>query len=317
MIRPFTPADYPAIVQIVAAAFPDYPTSVEEIKFGDTSRPAHCRYACWIAERDGQAVGFGEYTQFAGQYHPRKFHLEVMVVPDRQGQGFGRALYEEVLRALAPTDPLSLRAQVREDKTRSVRFLTDRGFVEDMRSYESRLDVAAFNPSAYGDVEARMHDLGITFKTLRQLQNVPGHWDKHFALVEELRGDVPSTEPHTPLSKDVWRLRMEGNPELLPDGYFFAVKDGEYVGMSTLKSSGDSDDLNTGLTAVKRGYRRQGVALALKLRAIAWAKSQGKRRIKTWNESNNLGMLGINERLGFVRQPAWLEMVLKLKEETE
>ncbi len=317
LIRPLTPDDYPAIVQIAAATFPDYPTSVEEIKFGDTSRPAHCRHARWIAERDGQGVGFGEYGQYASQYHPRKFNVDVTVRPEYQGQGFGKALYDQIMEALAPTDPLSVRTQVREDKARGVRFLQDRGFVEDMRVFESHLDVTAFDPASYGDVEARMLDLGIEFKTLRELRDVPGHWDKHFALIEEVNDDVPSAEPRTPMSKDVWRLRMDGNPELLPDGYFFAGRGGEYIGITMLFGSGNGDDLKTGLTAVKREYRRQGVALALKLRAIAWAKSAGKSRVKTWNESNNLGMLGINERLGFVRQPAWLEMVLKLKEETE
>lgn len=316
LIRPFTPADYPAAVRIATAAFPEYPSSIEEKKFGDASRPAHCRHARWIAEQGGQAVGYGEYGQYASQYHPRKFSVDVMVLPEFHGQGFGKALYEKVTEALAQFDPLSFRAHVREDMPRGLRFLQDRGFAEDMRTFESRLDVTAFDPSPYGSVEARMRDLGIEFKTLRELQGAAGHWDKHHALAEELVADIPSPEPYTPLGKDVWRQRMDGNPELLPDGYFFAVKDGEYVGMSTLKRSGDSDDLNTGLTAVKREYRRQGVALALKLKAITWAKSQGNSRIKTWNESNNLGMLGINERLGFVRQPAWLDMVL-LKEETK
>jgi hypothetical protein len=31
---------------------------------------------------------------------------------------------------------------------------------------------------------------------------------------------------------------------------------------------------------------------------------------------NNNGMLNINFRLGFVRQPAWLDMVKTIKEET-
>lgn len=60
------------------------------------------------------------------------------------------------------------------------------------------------------------------------------------------------------------------------------------------------------LTAVKRAYRRQGIALALKLRAIVYAQEHGKPYIKTWNDSPNEGMIALNERLGFVRQIGWL-----------
>ena len=37
--------------------------------------------------------------------------------------------------------------------------------------------------------------------------------------------------------------------------------------------------------------------------------------IKTWNESNNRAMLSINEALGFVKQPAWVNYHKTIKEE--
>lgn len=317
MIRPFTPKDYPALARIAGAAFPDYPASAEEKEFGDTRRDPKCRHGRWLIERDGQPVGYGEYGQRSSAYHPRRFHLNVIVQHDCQGLGVGRALYDQVMSVLAPLDPLSVRARTREDRTRSVRFLQERGFAEDMRSFESRLDVAAFDPAPYAEAEARVRALGIEFKTLRELEETPGHWEKHYEMGEELSADVPSAEPRTRVEKAVWMSARIKNPGLLRDAYLIAVKDEEYVGVTMLKASGASGDLHTGLTGVKRAYRRQGIALALKVRAIAWAKENGYARIKTWNEANNRGMLGINARLGFVRQPAWLDMVKVLKEENE
>ena len=315
MIRPFTPKDYPALARIANAAAPDYPSSVAEMEFCDARRDAKCRQGRWLIERDGQAVGYGEYSQRSSSYHPRRFQVNVIVQSDCQSQGLGKALYEQVMSALIPFDPLSVRARTREDRVRSVRFLRDRGFTEDMRSYESRLDVAAFDPALYAGVEARVRAQGIEFKTLRDLEDVPGHWQKHYEMGEELSADVPSAEPRTRLEKDVWMSARIQNPTLLHDAYLFAVKGGEYIGVSMLKSSSGSADLTTGMTGVRREYRRQGVALALKLKTIAWAKRIGYSQIQTWNEANNQGMLGINERLGFVRQPAWLDMVKVLKEE--
>jgi GNAT superfamily N-acetyltransferase len=314
LIRPFTPADYPTLARIAGAAFPDYPASAEEKEFGDTRRDPKCRLARWLIERDGRAVGYGEYGQRSSAYHPRRFHINVIIQPDSQGRGLGRALYDQVMSALSLFDPLSVRVQIREDRTRSVRFLHDRGFVEDMQTFESRLDVTAFDPAPFAEALARVRALGIEFKTLRDLEDVPGHWQKHYEMTQELRADVPFPEPYTWLEKSVWLSALLKNPGLLSDACLFAVKEGEYIGVTMLKASGG--DLTTGLTGVRREHRRQGIALALKVRAIAWAKENGYLRIKTWNEANNRGMLGINERLGFVRQPAWLDMVKVLKEET-
>ena len=317
MIRPFTPEDYPTLARIASAAFPEYPTSAGEKEFGDARRDPKCRHGRWLIEREGRVVGYGEYSQRSSAYHPRRFLMTVIVEPGSQGHGLGKALYERVMTALAEFDPLSVRGEVREDEARAVRFLQDRGFAEDMRSYESRLDLTAFDPSRWKETVARVRASGIEFKTLRELEGVPGHWQKHYEMTQELRADVPSAEPRTHLEKGVWLSAFLKNPGLLRDAYLFAVKDGAYIGVTMLYSSQGNSDLTTGLTGVKREYRRQGIALALKLKTIAWAKQNGYPRIKTWNEANNRGILGINERLGFVRQPTWLDMVKVLKEESE
>lgn len=49
--------------------------------------------------------------------------------------------------------------------------------------------------------------------------------------------------------------------------------------------------------------------MALKLKTIEYARAHGYDVIKTWNDSSNVGMLAINEKLGFVRQPAWITFV--------
>jgi hypothetical protein len=46
--------------------------------------------------------------------------------------------------------------------------------------------------------------------------------------------------------------------------------------------------------------------MVLKLATIAYAREQGATEIRTWNDVHNVEMLAINDRLGFVRQPAWL-----------
>ena len=107
------------------------------------------------------------------------------------------------------------------------------------------------------------------------------------------------------------------HPDLLPDGYLVALDGDECVGLTKLWRSQANDDLYTGLTGVRRTHRRRGIALALKLRAIRFAQERGSSEIKTWNEVANEGMLAINVRLGFVRQPAWVVVTKILKDEDE
>lgn len=62
--------------------------------------------------------------------------------------------------------------------------------------------------------------------------------------------------------------------------------------------------LGTGMTAVRGEHRGPNLGLALKLRA----KAGGNARIHS-NNATNEPILAINERLGFVRQAAQIELV--------
>ncbi len=316
-IRPFTERDYPAYVAVVNATFPDYATSVEALRFGDSNRDPRCRQERFIAAVGGTIVGVGSYDQWAGMYHPRKFAIDVTIRPE--WQGLGAALYERVMVALEPFAPLAVRSQGRADLERGIRFLQARGFVEGMRSWESRLAVADFDPIPFAGAEERVAAGGIAIRTILELAGDPARDRKLYELDQELFADVPSPEPHTRIPFEQFAARRLGDPDMIPEAYYIAIDaaTGEYAGMGQLWHSSASADLYNGLTAVRRAYRRRGIALALKLRGIAYAQTIGAPTIKTWNETNNQGMLAINEALGFVKQPVWIDFVKTLRDEDE
>ena len=314
-IRPFTVADYPAILAIRQAVLPEQPATLEDLQHWDAHRDPTCKFARWVAAVDQEVVGYGSYDQNNGMYHPRRFGVYVAVRPEQQGQGIGTALFEHVMAALAAFEPLSVRTRAREDRTRTLRFLADRGFQESMRDWESRLDVSACNLGHFADIDARIHSQGIAIKTLAELADDPRRDRKLYELDIEVAEDVPSPEPFTAWSYEFFEQHVLRSPRLLPDAYFVALHADEYVGLSVLWSNPDSRNLSTGLTGVKRSYRRKGIALALKLRAVQFAQAYGAPVINTWNESNNRPMLSINEQLGYVKQPASVHFVKLIQEE--
>ena len=314
-IRDFTPDDYEAVAHLVSAVYPEYPETADEIRYGDEHFEEKCKHRRWLCEVNGEVVAGCHYAQHSYTYHPRKFNIDVMVLPDYQGKGLGSMLYDHVMAALDEFDPISVRSEAREDMPRSLRFLERRGFVETMREWESHLDPTVFDFAPYRELEECVRAQGIELKSLRELEGEPDLARRLRDLDYELNLDVPSPEPITKPSVEFFVDHTLKHPNLLPDVYTVALHNGKFAGVSTLWKSHACDDLYTGLTGVTREYRRRGIALAMKVRNIRWCAEHGIPLIKTWNASNNEAMLSINTRLGFVRKPAWIDFRKVLKEE--
>ena len=91
------------------------------------------------------------------------------------------------------------------------------------------------------------------------------------------------------------------DPEVDLTSKFIYLEDSELKGMSQLWPSKVNLKLAaTGLTGVRRQYRRQAIASRTKQHAIAWAKARGIEQIFTDNEENN-PMYQLNLQLGFRR----------------
>ncbi len=314
-IRPFDPDDYAAIHALYSEVYPENPSTVEELRFKDESRDERCQLRRWVAQRGGAVVGVGEYNQFRWNFHPDQFQIHVAVRPARRELGIGGRLYEEILAGLAPLAPRLLRAETREHLESGIAFLERRGFEEEMREWESLLDVERFEIDAYRGLLEKVERKGYALRSLSELeQEDPDCYRKLYRLDRAVREEVPKPHEFTPSDYDAWLDEFLEHPHLLKSGYLVAVHAGDYVGLSTFRKdpSSSTNDLYTDLTGVRADHRRQGLALALKVAGIRYAKRQGHRWIKTWNESNNEGILALNRRLGFVKQPAWISYIKPL-----
>ena len=64
-----------------------------------------------------------------------------------------------------------------------------------------------------------------------------------------------------------------------------------------------------------RSHRRRGTATALKLRGMEFAQKREIRELRTWNASQNEGILAVNRQLGFLRRPAHIANVKEVRVE--
>jgi GNAT superfamily N-acetyltransferase len=275
------------------------------------------RFECIDLEQD-QIVGFGDVMNLPDMYHPRKFMAGILVDPEQQGRGIGRAIYSRLNEELVRLNAMLVWAMSKEDLPRRIEFFQRRGFSEKSRIWESRLDLTTTDPAKFaGYVEKSLKE-GIIFTTLAEEQ--PQGQDslrKIHELVQLIWADMPREAPFTPLSFEQWESFSLKNPQLLPENYFIAKDGPNYVGMSNaFRIDTEPSVLQQDDTGVIREYRGRGIATALKLKVIEYGKRNGYRRVKTWNDSVNAPMLAVNTKLGFKRQFGWIMMEKSLRSES-
>jgi mycothiol synthase len=311
-IRKATGNDFEAIANVINSVWPDNRTTAEALEEDYQKTPERITHGDFVAELNGKIVAYADYSQFIGMYHPQKFGAWIDVMPEHRNKGIGTALYNTILEELRPYNPISLRTDTREDQAAGLHLIKKWGFVESKKYWESRLNVKAFDltPHARAEEKASAHAIKIT--DLAELSKRDADsLQKYYDLWCEARQDVPRPEPATEVPFEEWRSFAIDTPYLIPEGSIIAVDKttGTYVGLSQLYKAEDGEYLETGLTGVRRDYRRKGIALAMKIKGIAYAKSINAPEIRTGNESNNQAILSINERLGYVKEPIWIDFV--------
>ncbi|THF87682.1 GNAT family N-acetyltransferase [Deinococcus sp. KSM4-11] len=313
VIRETTDADIADMARIMSEVNPAHPWTPEalahEIEFLQ-SHPLGLHLAQWIAVQYAQPVATAAALQFAGMYHPDRYHAEVMVLPSAGRHGIGTRLADVLDAHLRQRGAREVLAGAYENHPHALAFLTRRGFTEAMRFWDNVLDLRGFDLQAWAE-QALVPD-GVRVLSYAQLVAELGPDAALTAFYEgfkEAREDVPRTGEVTPLTPEDFQKRQE-NPSVYPEAQLLAVTDhGEVVAVSELwRAQNDPQRLDTGLTGTRRAWRRRGLALALKLAAIRVALSQGVTEIWTGNATTNAPMLAINDRLGFRTRPAFIEM---------
>lgn len=303
VLRPMeVPRDCDGVARLRSACFPAWPVSGDEVGAAEARRLPERLHVPWVAVEGDAIAGYGYVEEPGVAARPGRVRLQVLVDPARRGHGIGGALYAALadLARDAGTTELVTEACASEPAARH--FLMQRGFVEYHRRQEARLQLADVDPAAVArGIDAATDAFfrtGVRIATYRQLQLAADDAPRRlYDLDAALWADVPFGLTGAVPTFEQYRVLELADPHFLPPATFIALDGARWIGLGALMS-GKGFLLNS-MTGVVRDWRGRGLARWLKLHTIRCALERGAPELRTFNDSVNAAILGLNRSLGF------------------
>ena len=234
--------------------------------------------------------------------------ITVLVLPSARGRGVGSELLARLGAWLRDHGCAEATAAVFETDGASLAWAERRGFTEVGRNSILALDLLA------ADVAEVRPPAGVEIVSWADR---PDLTQGLYEVYLEASPDVPGEEEAEISSFEEWLANDMQGPSDRPEATFVAVADGFVVGFAKLSIPTVAGDVAWhDLTGVRRAWRGRGVAAALKLAQIAWAKTNGFQRLQTFNEERNEPIRRLNQRHGYQLQPGLVTMRGPLAEAT-
>jgi GNAT superfamily N-acetyltransferase len=289
VIRELRKADAAAVARLAIAVNPHQVVTPRAIRHRATRVNERKRRRDWVAEIDGEIVGCAQAEWPVPT--PDKGRFWIGVHPERRGRGVGRELYATAQGYLLTEGAVRLRTWVDGDPA-GERFVQELGFVPGGVDTVSEVDPRGIDVSELPRLE------GSAFRVARLGEVSQRARDLHEIWAAAVR-DIPTEHPETELDFESWKRDELGHPDLSDVGSFVALAGQRPVSLAFLTVDPERRLAYNQMTATLPDYRRRGLALLVKLAAARWAAEAGIERLLTENDAENVGMLAINERLGY------------------
>jgi FMN phosphatase YigB (HAD superfamily)/GNAT superfamily N-acetyltransferase len=288
LIRPRIEADDAAIIAIHNRQEAESaPLTADELREDGGQR--------WAALLEGGVVGYAAFHPAWWTGRPEVYAAEVRVERDHWGRGIGSQLYETIAAEVGARSGSRLLAWIRADVPEARRFAVRHGFEDTGQVIEERrLFIPEARDAGRERLQDRLRRQGIRIVTLAEIGE-----DEPFLREVRLLWDGGEAGPgDSQASFETWRSSVLRGAGLSPETHWVALGGAQPVGTTFLKRLGE-DAAENDYTAVAPSHRGRGIAQALKLHAIAWARENGVRWFYTSSLINNTPMIAINETLGY------------------
>ena len=298
--RPRHADDDADIVALHALQEPDSaPLTVARYRIEQAEQVADRQGEQWVAVDAGRVVGVGSFASAWWTGHRGSYTVHIAVDRHLWRQGIGGELSRLLYARLSTLQATQLLDWVRADAAEGRRFAAAQGFHETGAVLEEyRLHVPEAITDPYAGLEGRLKGAGLRVASLAELGADDEPLLRGLQRLWAGADDAPPDPERLVASFPSWRREVLDAAGASPETHWVALDGGRPVGMSFLKRLSD-DAAENDYTCVAPAYRGQGIAVALKLRAIAWARQQGVRWFYTSSEAGNLPMIAINTHLGY------------------
>jgi GNAT superfamily N-acetyltransferase len=243
-----------------------------------------------LATHDGKPAGSGFAGVEPGLMSRGICKALIAVLPAHRAGGTGTALYERLSSFARDWSCTELETWVLDADPAGVEFAEKRGFVEVSREQLVALELGEID-------EPRLEPPpGVSIVTLAGRPELERGM---YEVALEAEPDIPGFDEEIPPFEE-WvqdHLRAAGDR---PEATFVALAGDEVVGFAKFHLTEARPEVaRHDLTGVKRAWRGQGIARALKTAEIAWAKREGYQQLVTANEVRNAPIVHLNEVMGY------------------
>jgi RimJ/RimL family protein N-acetyltransferase len=307
--RPARPEDAEVASDVMSAASPFLPQDPVLTRFRWENPRLGYVYTRFLAYREDPAIAFLGSVHAPWEKLPDR-HCEVEVWLDRSLHD--RRLVDELYRWIETKaieqGALLLLTYCGEDEPEVLAALEALGYSRERTEKLWELDLLTKGPALVEQAAAarsHMDGEGIHLLTVAQWTD-PDPLRKLYELNERTVQDVPHTLPIVREQFEDFEKRVHA-PDRRSDRWWIGVDGDRPVAMSFLKFPPVRGSVWTGYTCTDPAYRGRGIARAVKLQSLAQAVELGVPLVRTDNDAENAPMLHINERLGYVRRPGFVE----------
>lgn len=291
-------SDYRALAELLTLGGRDVgDPQLLQIEDAQVTPPAIRRRAVAV-DSAGTVVGTSD-VRYAPWMPAGEFDLLLVVAPTHRRNGIGTQLYSEALAYAKARGATSLIVTLSDHAPEAQSFANHHGFALKQHWVYWELALNSFQEAPFQYVFDRAQARGIRFFSLADAGNTPKAQRKLYDLNRQTSLEAPGEDSFPSFDEFVREIVQAS--WFRPDSQIVAADAERWVGLGAVGVDGPR--AFNAFTGVDREYRRQGLALALTLLTIRYARRHNATRLQIFNDSRNTPMFKLQERLGYYRIP--------------